>query len=429
MRRFRVSRRAITGMFLLALAGWTPPAVAGGAAATDKIPITTSSSEARELYLKGRELAEKLRATDARRSTSRPSPKIRISRWLISAWRTPPERPRNSSTPSPGRPDWPDGVSDGERHMVLGLDAAMKGDAAEVLSHYTELVRLFPNDERAHTLLGNLYFGRQDYDAAVKEFVRATAINPTFSQPYNQLGYAYRFVDKLRRGGGRLQEVRAADSRRSEPARLVRRAAHEAGPVRRVDQGLREGAVARCQLRRVVRGDRQQLPVRGPHRSGADGVRPDRGGRAEHGREAAGAFLDCGRRTSTRVPPTRRSTRCVRDTRSPRPSGIRPRCRAIWCRWATSCEKPARLDEASAKYAEAVKVIDQSQVPQPVKDAAHRNHVFEQGRVAVARGDLAAARTRSRRVRHADRRPQGAVRSAPAARTARVDRARRQARR
>ena len=35
--------------------------------AADKIPITTSSAEARQLYLKGRDLAEKLRATDARR--------------------------------------------------------------------------------------------------------------------------------------------------------------------------------------------------------------------------------------------------------------------------------------------------------------------------------------------------------------------------
>ena len=33
----------------------------------DKIPITTSSQEARKLYLDGRDLLEKLRATDARR--------------------------------------------------------------------------------------------------------------------------------------------------------------------------------------------------------------------------------------------------------------------------------------------------------------------------------------------------------------------------
>src|SRR5258705_12586461 len=36
------------------------------AAAADRIPITTSSEQARQLYLKGRDLVEKLRATDAR---------------------------------------------------------------------------------------------------------------------------------------------------------------------------------------------------------------------------------------------------------------------------------------------------------------------------------------------------------------------------
>ena len=37
-----------------------------------------------------------------------------------------------------------------------------------------------------------------------------------------------------------------------------------------------------------------------------------------------------------------------------------------------------RFDDASAKYTEAVKVIDQSAVPQQVKDATRRNHVFEE---------------------------------------------------
>ena len=37
------------------------------AASATKIPITTSSDDARQLYMKGRDLAEKLRATDARR--------------------------------------------------------------------------------------------------------------------------------------------------------------------------------------------------------------------------------------------------------------------------------------------------------------------------------------------------------------------------
>ena len=54
-----------------------------------------------------------------------------------------------------------------------------------------------------------------------------------------------------------------------------------------------------------------------------------------------------------------------------------------------------KMDDAAAKYAEAVKVIDQSAVPQQVKDATRRNHVFETSRLAVARGDLGAARSKA----------------------------------
>ena len=46
-------------------------------------------------------------------------------------------------------------------------------------------------------LWGTRYFGRQEYETAIKHFVKATTINPSFSQPYNQLGYAYRFLEKF----------------------------------------------------------------------------------------------------------------------------------------------------------------------------------------------------------------------------------------
>ena len=54
-----------------------------------------------------------------------------------------------------------------------------------------------------------------------------------------------------------------------------------------------------------------------------------------------------------------------------------------------------RLDEALAKYSEAVKVMEASQLPEPVKAAARRNRVFEEARVAVAKNDLATAKSRA----------------------------------
>ena len=64
---------------------------------SDKIPITTSSEEARRLYLQGRDLFEKLRGTDARK-------------FFEQAVALAPK------------------ASDGERRLILGFDAGVKGN-------------------------------------------------------------------------------------------------------------------------------------------------------------------------------------------------------------------------------------------------------------------------------------------------------------
>jgi tetratricopeptide (TPR) repeat protein len=51
-----------------------------------------------------------------------------------------------------------------------------------------------------------------------------------------------------------------------------------------------------------------------------------------------------------------------------------------------------RLDDAGAKYDEAAIAINKAQVPEQTKEATRRNHLFEQGRLAVARKDLATAK-------------------------------------
>ena len=53
-----------------------------------------------------------------------------------------------------------------------------------------------------------------------------------------------------------------------------------------------------------------------------------------------------------------------------------------------------RLDEASAKYAESVATMTKANVPEDVKAATRRNHEFEEGRVAIAKGDIAGAKSR-----------------------------------
>jgi tetratricopeptide (TPR) repeat protein len=162
----------------------------------DKIPITTSSDEARKLYLEGRDLLEKLRATDARHLFEQAvakDPNFALAYvGLANTAGTNGEFVAATARATA----LADKVSEGERHLILALDSALKGDAAGNLKHLSDLVALFPNDERAHNQLGQLYFGRQEYTTAISHYVKATAINPSFSTAYNQLGYAYRFLEK-----------------------------------------------------------------------------------------------------------------------------------------------------------------------------------------------------------------------------------------
>lgn len=169
-------------------------ACGGGASAPPpgKIPITTSSNRALREYLKGRDLEEKLRKTDAREYYARAAeldPSFALAQLGLAS-----TAPTNSQFFEALRRavELAPRVSEWERHLILALDAGVNSRPDEQLEHLKALVSEYPNDERAHGLLGNLLMGRQEWKAAIEQYRRAIEINPDYSPPYNQLGYALR---------------------------------------------------------------------------------------------------------------------------------------------------------------------------------------------------------------------------------------------
>ena len=80
-----------------------------------------------------------------------------------------------------------DKVSEGERLWILGAQAGVNGYAMQQQDYFQKLVAAYPNDERAHTLLGNHYFGQREYalaledkkwDQAIEELEQANQQNP-----------------------------------------------------------------------------------------------------------------------------------------------------------------------------------------------------------------------------------------------------------
>jgi len=169
----------------------------------DQIPVTTSSDQARELFLQGRDLWERLQAQESRQFFEKAvaeDPDFAMGHLLLSF--TVPTA-RGFFEHLEKAVSLTEGISAGERLWIQGVEAGAYGMPMKQRELYQKLVELYPKDERAHTLLGNNLFGQQDWEEAIGEYQQAIEINPDFSQPYNQLGYANRFL-------GRYQEAEEA---------------------------------------------------------------------------------------------------------------------------------------------------------------------------------------------------------------------------
>jgi len=169
--------------------------ILSGCTQNDKMPITASSSEALDNYLKGRDLFDKLRAQEAEqyfRKAIELDPNFAVAylnlAFTVSSAKEFFEYLNKASALI-------DKVSEGEKLWIKGVEAGVNGFPMKQRDYFEMLINKYPNDERTYNLLGGNYFGQQEWVKAIEVYSKATAINPDFSQPYNQLGYAYRFLD------------------------------------------------------------------------------------------------------------------------------------------------------------------------------------------------------------------------------------------
>src|ERR1051325_5990247 len=166
--------------------------------ADGKIPVTSSSEEAKKEYLMGRDLAEKLLTQD---SIQHYDKAIELDSSFALA-----ELNRANSSPTAREffehlnkaVSLADKASAGERLLILATEAGANGNVAKQKEYLDQLVAQYPNDERAQFNLGGYYFGQQDYPNAIQHYKKATVLNPNYSTAFNILGYAYRQNENYR---------------------------------------------------------------------------------------------------------------------------------------------------------------------------------------------------------------------------------------
>jgi tetratricopeptide (TPR) repeat protein len=157
-----------------------------------KIAPTTASAEALQEFLAGRDKAERLLIQDSIQHFDKAialDPNFALAEL-------------NRANVSPTAKEFfdhlkkavalSDKASEGERLLILGTEAGANANPTKQKELLEKLVGAYPNDERARFTLGGYYFGQQDFDSAILHYRKATELAPNYSPAYNILGYALR---------------------------------------------------------------------------------------------------------------------------------------------------------------------------------------------------------------------------------------------
>lgn len=359
------------------------------------IPITTSSEEARDLFIQGRDLAEKLRALDARPHLEQAVEKdpTFASAYLLLA-NTAPSNQEFFSNLEKAVANM-ENASEGEQLQIQAAQAGVEGRADDQLALLQELVEKYPGDERAHNALGNqLFFARQEYDAAIAEYKKAVEINPQYSAAWNSMGYAARAAGRFDEAEQAFQkyvevlpgEPNPYDSyaeflmkmgRFDESIAQYRKALEVDPTFTASDIGIANNQMFLGQGDEA-RATMDALFAKAPN----DGVR----------RQAllwkAAAYLHEGNQAQALKVLEERQA--IAENTSD------------WLAVANDNALIGRtlLDlgdaqKASERFAWSIEAVEKANVPQEIKDGIRRNHLYNEALVALANGDLATAKENS----------------------------------
>jgi tetratricopeptide (TPR) repeat protein len=356
-----------------------------------KMPITTDSDEALQYYIEGRDLAERLRGQESIEYFEKAiaeDPNFAMA-YLNLAFVTPSAKGFFENL---GRAKaLLDLVSEGERFYILGVEAGVNGFTMEQREFYRQLVEAHPNDERAHNLLGNHYFGQQEWASAIGEYRKATEIAPDFSQPYNQLGYAHRFLENYEEAEKAFQKYIELIPDDPNPYDSYAELLMKVGRYDESIESYRKALELNPNFVASHIGIATNLNFKGQHddaRQQLDelyGMARNDGERRAARFAMAVSFVDEGKMAAAMAELQKQLTLAGKINDAAAMSGDLVIMGNVLL-------EQGKYDEALARYQAAVDVVKESDLAQEVKDNTELNLLYNAGRVALKKGDFESAR-------------------------------------
>ena len=388
--RQRHTSRSIN-LLLLSIASLTVSALG---ADPGKIPITIASSEGRDAFLKGRDITERLKVQEAIQFFEKAvtlDPGSAIAELNLALVQPTAkgffEHLAKAVALAPM-------ASEGERLQILGVDAGAKGEPQKQKEYLTELVAKYPEDERAHTALGNFLFGQQEYQKAIDAYNRAIGINPQFSAPYNQLGYAYRFQEKYKEAEEVFKKYTELIPDDPNPYDSYAELLMKTGKFDASIASYRKALAVDSMFASAMRGIAWDLMFEGKHGQARLEVQASLKKARNDGERRIALFslvllsTDEGKtdRALTLMQEEYEVARAAKDPAS---------MAADLATMGTILCEAGRQDEALGKFKESLGTIERSDLSKEVKDLARLGHHYNVATVCLGKKDVSEAKSES----------------------------------
>lgn len=154
-----------------------------------EVPITTSSKEALNLFLKGR---DKLENFDSRTASTLFDKAILADPEFAMAYLYRSQSGGGFNTYQKNLDkafSLIDKVSEGEKFKILFSRALADGNGLKQKEYLDLLIKNFPTDKRVQADAGNYYYGMNDFSSALKHFAKSAELDISYAPAFNMIGY------------------------------------------------------------------------------------------------------------------------------------------------------------------------------------------------------------------------------------------------
>jgi len=183
----------------------------------NKLPVTTSSAQARNRLETAMQNVEELRVADALqdlRTAVKSDPNFAQAFILISHLSRDPgeqEKTRARAKQLASR------VTPAEQLLIRWLAGVQENNYVPAIAAMNDLLTKYPRDQRLAFLAGGWLVRQERYSQAVMVLERAVTLNPDYPAALNELGYAYAFGGDFEKGFAAMQRYVALQPDQPNP--------------------------------------------------------------------------------------------------------------------------------------------------------------------------------------------------------------------